>query len=153
MKVSKKVAAAVGVGAIAVAGSGVAFAYWSTTGSGSGSATVGSNYATALKITNDALTAAQTAALVPGGSTTLSVHVQNTNSGSAKDGQVTGTVAVHGSPANCSAADFSITPITGGDTIASGATKDYTTTLSFADSAVSQDGCKGATLDITWASA
>ncbi|HET9330429.1 MAG TPA: hypothetical protein VFO23_07890 [Steroidobacteraceae bacterium] len=134
----------------------VAYAYWTTAGAGSGSSTVASNFANSLLITNDAPTAAN---IVPGGSTSVTVHVKNPsgNPGTAFVNSISGVVSLPSpNPANCSAADFTVDTIdttAANDTIASGATVDYTTTLHFANQAtVNQDGCKSVVLSIAWSS-
>jgi hypothetical protein len=148
----QKIATALGAGAIAVAGAGTAFAYWSTSGSGTGTATVTNGYASNVTITNGALAGA----LVPGGSTTLPVTVTNPNAGAAKVGAVSGSVSgIVGSPANCSASDFTIDPTSVVGLVQPGALNAVTVsaTIHFADdTANSQDGCKGASLSITWSS-
>jgi hypothetical protein len=148
----QKIATALGAGAIAVAGAGTAFAFWSTSGSGTGTASVANGYASNVSITNGAVSGA----LVPGGSATVPVTVTNNNSGTATVGAVSGSVTgIVGSPANCSASDFTIDPTSAVGVVQPGVANAVVTsaTIHFADNTTtSQDGCKGASLSITWSS-
>jgi hypothetical protein len=154
-KISKrKVAATIAITAILIGGGGAAaIAYWSAGGTGSGSATTG----TSANITvNETV---PTANLTPGGTTVaLSGTFTNTNSGPVTITSVTATITGTSNP-SCLASDYSLS--NGGvATVPSGATSIPTgtnvgawsgLTLAMANTALDQNACKGATVNVTYA--
>lgn len=155
MRKSTKITAAVGGAAIAVATAGTAYAYWSTTGSGTGSATTSSGASN--------LTIAQTSILsnmYPGDSAqTISGTVKNNAANSAYVSKVTVSIASVTQAANatgsCDATDYTLASpeMTVAKDIASGATENFSgATIKFNNKASAQDGCKGATVNLAYAS-
>ena len=138
------------VGTVIVAGAGAAFAYWTTTGSGTGSATNASSNGTIT------LHAAFAAGLTPGASQTVTYTADNGGTTSLRVTTITPTVSIDAThvTAGCLVGDFTIPATTSNTTVAAGAsgTAAGTGTLTFADTGVNQDGCKGATVTLTLAS-
>ena len=130
----------------------VAIAFYSTVGSGEGNATTADNYANDLVISNTE--PAET--LVPGSEVQITGEIANDNPGSAKVGTITGSVtdATEVLTGTCAIADFTIDNIvlSGSDVIPANDSVGFTADLNMADTAVSQDACKGAELDIDWSS-
>jgi hypothetical protein len=145
----------VGILAISVA----AFAYWTTSGSGSGSATAGSD--AGVTVSGDPANG-----IYPGGSSAVTTVVTNSSSTQAQhvsNLHVTITIDSAHATAGCDAADFTYKA----DSEASGASNPHTVTLNqdiaagshldvdgkvfMADTAVSQDACKGATIELAYA--
>ena len=147
-KLNKKIAIGVSVAAIVAIGGGTAFAYWSTTGSGSGSATTASSNGTIV------LHAAFLDGLTPGASETVTYTADNVGSSSLRVGTITPTVSIDAAHSTCLAADFTILPTASNTTVLAhtSAVAAGSGTLSFADTAVNQDGCKGAVVTLTLAS-
>jgi hypothetical protein len=117
-----------------------AYAYWTASGTGAGTASVGTDNGVNIVVTDTG------AALYPGGSATITFHVQN-NSGSSSVmvGKVVQDGPVTGLPVGCSPADFSFADVTLNESVAaSGNGADHTGTLSMANSASNQDACKNA---------
>jgi len=117
-----------------------AYAYWTASGTGAGTATVGTDSGVTIAVTNTG------AALYPGGSATITFHVQNDSSSSAVTvGKVVQDGPVTGLPVGCSAADFSFADVTLNESVAaSGNGANHTGTLSMANTASNQDACKNA---------
>jgi hypothetical protein len=139
--------------AVVVIGAGSAFAYWSTTGTGSGT---GSTSAGASN-----LTIAQTTvfdAFYPGDSAqTISGTVTNNAANSAYVNSVTVSISsVTGAGVGgCDATDYTLaSPVMAvGSDIVSGGSSTFTgATLKFNNKATNQDGCKGATVHLAYAS-
>jgi hypothetical protein len=141
--------------AVVVIGAGSAFAYWSTTGSGTGT---GSTSAGA-----SSLTIAQTnafAAFYPGDSAqSITGTVTNGATNSAYVNTVTASIAsvtkATGATGACDASDYTLTtPVaTVQLDVAAGATVPFSgATLKFNNTAANQDGCKGATVNLAFAS-
>ncbi|MGN8132507.1 hypothetical protein [Paenarthrobacter sp. 22069] len=149
MTKKNKIAAVAASAALVAVGGGAAYAYWSTTGSGSGSAAAAAGTSpVAINVTIDS------GDMTPGGPVkTITYTAKNPNSGSTQvtltDPQVTFDTAHSG----CSAAWFTATlPSPAGPTTVPGnnvTTALGTGTLTFSDSAASQDACKGATITVT----
>jgi hypothetical protein len=149
-KFSRKTAVAAGAAVVLAVGGGVAFAYWSTTGSGTGSAANASANGVVV------LHAAFADGLTPGGSATVTYTADNDGSSSLSVGTITPTVSIDAAhvTAGCLVDDFTISPTTSNTTVpahTSGVAAG-TGTLTFADTAVNQDGCKGAVVTLTLAS-
>ncbi len=157
-KFSNKKIAAVAVGAVALTGTGVAYAYWTTSGSGTGSA--------AAAAANGVFTVTPSwaaNALHPGGdedvtftvknnSTESDLHLTSIRLASGANGEPAGVVVAKaaGNDGDCVASDFTMADVAVGRTVAAGETVTLTQKgdLNFANSALSQDGCKGATITL-----
>lgn len=115
-----------------------AYAYWTASGTGQGTASVGTDNGVTIVVTN------MGAALYPGGSATVTFHVQNdSTSASVMVGKVVQDGAVTGLPGSCPAADFSFGDVTLNESVAaSGNGPNHTGTLSMANTASNQDTCK-----------
>lgn len=142
--------------AAVVIGAGSAFAYWSTTGSGSGT---GSTSAGASN-----LAIAQTTvftAFYPGDSAqTISGTVTNNATNSAYVNSVTVSIAgvtqAVGAVGTCDSTDYTLaSPVmsVAADVAAAGTANFTGATLKFNNKvAANQDGCKGATVNLSYAS-
>ncbi|MFG1912545.1 hypothetical protein [Kribbella sp. NPDC048928] len=138
-----------------VIGAGSAFAYWSTNGSGSGTG------ATSAGASNLTITQTSTIAnMFPGDTAqTISGTVKNNATNTAYVNSVTVSIAsvtkAAGATGTCDATDYTLAdplmPV--GTDIDAGATAPFTgATLKFNNKATSQDGCKGATVNLSYAS-
>ena len=144
---SKKGLALLAVLAIVAISAVGAYAYWTTTGSGTGSAANASSNGTIL------LHASFAPGLTPGASEPVSFTADNTNTSSLRVGTVTSVVST--SAVGCLAADFTVPAAVENQTIpasTSGVALGTGSTISFADTAVNQDACKGATVTLTLSS-
>jgi hypothetical protein len=137
-----------GTATLALASGGVAFAYWTSSGSSTGTAAAG---------TTSSVTIAQTGTitgLYPGGpAKTIAIDITNPNGGAVTLAGVTATVSGTSDP-GCTALDFAISgPVYGGGVIAGGAiTPASGATISMLNrTAVNQDACKGATINLAFA--
>jgi hypothetical protein len=143
-------------GAVALVTAVGAYAYWTNGGSGSGSATTG---------TNAAITVTQTATpsgLYPGGpAAALSGKFDNGNSGSVFVNTVSATIASVTGPNidgthPCVAADYQLNgfPVTVNAQVAAGTAVGAWTggSIQLLNPATNQDGCKGATVNLTYTS-
>ncbi|MFF0343959.1 hypothetical protein [Kribbella sp. NPDC004875] len=138
-----------------VIGTGTAFAFWSTTGTGAGSATTSagaSNLAIAQTSTITNMFPGDTAQTIAG-------TVTNNASNSAYVNTVTVSIAsvtkADGVTGTCDATDYTLaTPVmTIAKDLAAGATETFTgATIKFNNKATSQDACKGATVNLAYAS-
>jgi hypothetical protein len=146
-KPSKKALAVVTAVAL-LAGGGTAFAYWTTTGSGTGSATNASANGTIV------LHAAFANGLTPGASQTVTYTADNAGTSSLYVGTITPTVSIDAGHSGCLVGDFTIPATNSNTTVAAGASgvAAGTGTLTFANTALNQDGCKGAIVTLTLAS-
>lgn len=146
----KTVVVATGV-VIVLAGSGVAFAYWTAGGTGTGTAATG---------TNVAITAVQTStvsAMKPGDlAQPLNGNFSNTNTSPVYVTSVTASITgVAGGAGSCDATDYTLaTPIMSVNAEVSAGTAQGAwtgATIKFNNKAsVNQDGCKGATVTLTY---
>lgn len=155
MRKFTKKTVAVATGAVVVlAGSGVAFAYWTAGGSGTGTAATG---------TSVPITAVQTStvpAMKPGDSALpLTGNFNNTNAGPVYVTSVTASIAsvtkATGAPAGtCDDTDYTLaTPImsVNAEVPAGSAQGTWTgATIKFNNKASNQDGCKLATVTLTY---
>jgi hypothetical protein len=154
------------IGAVLVGG-GIAVAYWSTTGSGTGSAAAGSDVP--VTVVQDSTVAG----LAPGApAKDLDFTVSSTATGPQQISNVAVSVSsvtkAVGAPAGaCTAGDFSVTqpskpsagtpvsiPAGGSVSFTSGAGGAQANTgakVAMINSAANQDGCKGATLVLSYA--
>jgi hypothetical protein len=133
-----------GLAVFLVLGAIGAYAYWTTGGSGSGTATAGT--------TTDNLTIASPSVtgITPGSSTPVTVTVTNPNSYSVHVDTVSTVITT--SDVGCLPADFTFPAKVLTTTIAPLGTASFTQDLVFADTGVSQDPCKGATITLTYSS-
>ncbi|WP_305787634.1 hypothetical protein [Symbioplanes lichenis] len=133
---------------------GTAFAYWTTSGAGTATSTAGTN--TAVTVTGVGATG-----LTPGGTAqpiTFTINnpgttAQYISSVAVSIASVTKASGATGS--DCTAADFTLTqPNAINEDIASGS-KSYGSTqgakIAMINTAVNQDGCKGATINLAFA--
>ena len=134
------------IAALVVAGAAIAF--WTSSGTGQGTATVG----TSSGLPISAVTFGNT--LYPGGKSPVSFTITNSSANSAITvAQVAadtsfGATGVTGLPGGCLAADFTFPTFTVNQSIPAGGTLNLTVPtaggLAFANTAVNQDACKGA---------
>ncbi len=139
-----------GLSAVAVLGAvGGAIAYWSVSGSGTATGTAGSPGTITLSgtIANG---------LVPGGSEPVTLTASNSGSAPIKVQTIhLVSVAVDAGHSACVTADFTMPDVTENESIpgnASNHSLPTTGTLSYANTAVSQNACEGATLTLTLSS-
>ena len=144
----KQKALVAGVAAAALGTSGVAYAYWTTTGSGSGTGTVAATNGTL------ALTASfPTVGLYPGGAVAVTYKASNAGATDLQVGTVHAVVTT--SDVDCLPGDFTIPDVIENQVILAGATNVTLAnagTLTFANTALNQDDCKGATITLTLSS-
>ena len=135
------------VAALAVAGA--AFAYWTGTGSGTGSGTVGTNGTVTL-------TGTVASGIAPGTSKSVSFTAANSSTSPIRVTTVhLDSVAADGAHSGCVTADFTMADVTENHQVPAGATAEALPTngsLVYANTAVNQDACKGATLTLTLSS-
>jgi hypothetical protein len=138
------------LGVVAALGiAAAAFAYWTTSGSGTGTGSVGTASPRTVTGTIDN-------ALVPGGSSSVTLTANRDANSSYKIGAITGAVSVDSAhaTAGCLAGDFSFTGPSALQTVdAQSGTNGTTQTLtpgsiSMTNSSANQDACKGAALSI-----
>jgi hypothetical protein len=146
-KTRRRVLVAVVSATAVLAAGGVAFAYWTTSGSGSGTAVVAGDVQTLT------LHATTTGELRPGSSVPVAFSADNQSSGSLRVGTVH-LVSIVADPdhAGCSVADFTMPDVVADQDVPAKSNAVALTvagTLSFADTAVDQSACKGATLTLT----
>lgn len=128
-----------------------AYAYWTQAGSGTGSADTGTSVA--LTIEQDTVVTG----LAPGApAVALEGSITNPGTGTVRVASVTVAIAsVTGGDGVCTAANYAIanpTDSTTGD-IAGGASVDWSgPTIRMVDTGVNQDGCKNATVNLTYSS-
>jgi hypothetical protein len=145
----------VAAAATLVIGAGSAFAYWSTQGSGSGT---GSTSAGASD-----LAIAQTSTIAnmfPGDSAqTITGTVANHATNSAYVNSVTVSIAsvtqAAGATGTCDSSDYTLanpTMSVATDVAAGGSANFSGATIKFFNKATNQDGCKGATVNLSYAS-
>lgn len=127
------------------------YAYWSITGSGSATTAVGT--ASNGTVT---LTASIPNGIYPGGTRTVSYSASNTSSTDAHIGTVSVTgITVDAGHSTCVTGDFSVADTVQNVTVPAGASNQAlptTGSLVYANTALSQDACKGATLTLTLSS-
>jgi hypothetical protein len=147
----KKLVALSGIAVLAIAGG--AYAYWTGSGTGGGSATVGTSGAVVV-------TATVAPGITPGNSEPVSFAAANATTSAITVSTVHFVSATaDGAHAGCVGTDFTMPDVdeTDGGTppvghaVPAGATAEALPaggTLSYADTAVSQDLCKGATMTL-----
>jgi hypothetical protein len=127
---------------------GGAYAYWTTTGAGTGSATNASSNGTLV------LHATFAAGLTPGATEAVAFTADNAGTSSLRVGTVTSVVSIDAPHVTlgCLVGDFTVAPVIENQTIAkatSGVALLVPGSIAFADTALNQDGCKGATITLT----
>jgi len=135
------------VAAVAAIGT-TAFAYFTTTGSGSGSATVGTSSAVTLHGT-----AAST--LYPGTTSVVNFTVDNPSAGHQYVATIhLVSVTTDAGHSSCVTTDFTMPDVTVNQDFPNGSGQSVTPTgtLTMANTASSQDGCKGAPLTLNLSS-
>ncbi len=151
MRLTKKSKAVVaGVSMLGLVGTGTAYAYWSTSGSGTGTATTSTGAASLLVSQGTAISN-----MYPGDAAqSINGTVKNTAANSAYVTAVTASITVTPLGAGtCDATDYTLaSPIMAvGSDVAAGATVPFSgATLKFNNKATNQDGCKGATVNLTY---
>lgn len=141
-KISKKTVAAL-TAALLIIGGG-AYAYWTTTSAGTGAAPNASSNGTIT------LTATFAPGLTPGASIPVTYTASNPGTSKLFVGTISHVVST--SNALCLPADFTIANVVSDTTVAAGAFNTPiagTGSLAFADTAINQDACKGATVTLT----
>ncbi len=146
MKITRKKSLVVGIVAASLLG-GSAIAYWTTTGAGTGSATVGNSNGT---ISLTAIVAGP--AIVPGEARGVTFTASNAGSSNLYVGDITlASVSVDAGHPLCAVADFTMANVTSNTNVLAGATGQSVTglgSLVFANTALNQDPCKGATITL-----
>jgi hypothetical protein len=151
----KVVVALVSAGLVAASG-GAAYAYWTSGGTGTGTATAGTTVGVAI-------TGTVAGTIYPGGTFTVVLKANNTNSSTVKIGTVSATgfavtggndaTACNALIADATVADFSMANVAENQTLAAATNNIALTnngTLVFTNSVTeNQDACKGAALTIT----
>jgi hypothetical protein len=144
--INKKRAVAVLIGLTAVAITAVAVAFWTGTGTGTGEATVGESGAVAL-------TGTVAEGIAPGTAEPVAFTAANPSESPVQVGTVhLVAVAVDGAHATCEVADFSMVDVAENHQVPAEATVEplpNAGSLVYANTCVSQDTCKGATLTLT----
>jgi hypothetical protein len=150
---TKRTVVATTVAFLLIGGGTAAFAYWSTSGSGTGSAATSAGAANLL-VTQTAAPTNLAPGVAAGG---ISVDVKNQAANDVVVNQVVVSIAsVTGGAGACSAADYTLTnPVmtNGAGALAAGATVAFSgATLGFNNDPLnSQDGCKGASVNLAYA--
>jgi hypothetical protein len=128
---------------------GAAVAYWTGGGSGSGTAGVGTNGSVTL-------TATVTPGITPGNNVPVSFTAAN---GTSSPIQVTtvhlASITPDAGHSACNVADFTMADVTANHQVPANATTEplpNNGTLAYANTAVNQDACKGATLTLALSS-
>ena len=136
----------VGLLAVGVA----AYAWWSASGSGSASGQTAGGNASAV----NAVTTSSLNGLFPGGSVPISGNFNNSGNGnSVHVNGLTAAISVTPTAGNtCAASNYSVTglSVTTPDVAANSSGGAFSGTLNMADLASNQDGCKGATVTLTY---
>jgi len=152
-KISKKTLTIVFAVALTLGGAGVAFAYWTADGTGSGTAATG---------TTDSLVVNQTSVITgmgPGvAAQTLAGNFDNPNDGPTYVTTVTASITgVTGGEGSCTAADYTLSDATmdvNAEVPKGDGMGNWTgATIAFNNTAANQDGCKGATVNLSYAAA
>jgi len=143
----RKFMAIAAVTCLAVAGG--AYAYWSGTGSGTGTASVGSGGTVTLAATI-------TDESSPGTSVPVTFTAANATGSAIQVGDVSLVgVAADAGHSTCETDDFTMAPVTENHLVPAGATVEALPndgSLAYANTGVSQDACKGATLTLSLSS-
>jgi hypothetical protein len=159
MRNSKRIKIVAG-GTAVLMGGGIAFAYWTTTGDGTGTA---STSAGASNLSFSQTVAQQSLGLYPGQAPqTIAGTVTNENASGGQYQYVTSVTAAiasvdkaEGADGVCGISDYEITDGTMavGQNLAPGDSIAFTgAKIAFVNKATDQDGCKGATVNLTFTS-
>ena len=145
-RLSKRTWVAIAI-VLAIAMSAIgAFAYWTTTGSGNGSASVAASNGTVT------LHGSAPTNLYPGGSSSVTFTADNAGSSNLYVGTIhLAGVTADGGHASCDTSDFTMADVTSNTMVPagqSGFALGGTGTLDYANTAVNQDACKGASLTL-----
>ncbi|MCU1517519.1 MAG: hypothetical protein JWQ75_2240 [Pseudarthrobacter sp.] len=156
MSKKNKIVAVAAAAVLTSVGGGVAFAFWTTTGSGNGSAATGSN--TSIDVVQTSVVGG----LEPAGAAqTLSGNFNNPNSSPVYVTDVVASItSVTQAPdavGTCGASDFTLaneTMLVGAEVGSGDGVGSWSgATLAFNNKAdTNQDGCKGATVNLSYAS-
>jgi len=143
---SKKTWVVIGI-VLAIAMSAIgAFAYWTTTGAGTGSASVASSNGTVT------LHGSAGTPLYPGGSSSVSFTADNAGASNLFVGTIhLASVSADAGHASCNTADFTMADVTSNTMVPAGQSGFALTgsgSLLYANTAVDQSACKGATLTL-----
>ena len=133
----------------AVAIAGLAYAYWTGSGSGTGTGTAGTSGTVTI-------TGAVAPGISPGTAEAVSFTAANSSDSPIRVTTVhLESIAVDGAHATCVTSDFTMADVTENHQVPSGATVEplpVNGSLVYANTAVNQDACKGATLTLTLSS-
>jgi len=136
--------------AACLAAAGAAYGYWTTTGAGIGTATVASAGGTVV------LHGVAADPLVPGGASAVTFTADNPGPSSLYVTRIhLEGVSADAAHVGCAVADFAMPDVVSGTLVPAGATGvalSGSGTLAMADTAVSQDACKGAALTLALSS-
>jgi hypothetical protein len=140
----------IAVGAIAlVAVAGLAYGYWTGTGSGTGTGTAGTSGTATI-------TGTIASGVAPGENRAVSFTAANASNSPIQVSTVhVVSIAADSGHASCATADFTMADVTENHQVPAGATVDALPndgSLVYANTAVNQDACKGATLTLTLSS-
>jgi hypothetical protein len=139
----------VAIAIVVLAVAGAAVAYWTGSGSGSGSGDVGTSGTVTL-------TATVADGSAPGVNVPVSFTAANPSDSPIRVSTVhLVSVAADAEHASCETDDFSMVDVTQDHEVPAGATAEplpQNGTLAYANTAVNQDACKGATLTLTLSS-
>ena len=134
------------LGIVVLAGAGAAIAYWSGSGTGTGTGTAGSGGTVTL-------TGTVAAGSAPGVSVPVTFKAANATTSPIRVSTVhLVNVTVDAGHSGCVTTDYTMPDVTQGFEVPAGATAAGLPTsgsLTYANSAVSQDACKGATLTLS----
>ena len=150
----KKVVAVAAAAGLTLGIASAAFAFWTTSGAGNGDATTQSSNGTlTLNVSADSTN------LYPGGSAPVTITATNNSTGTSLKVTTVSfdhlTVDATHVTAGCLAGDYSVGTVTSTPAVvAPGATSGTvgSATLSMANTALNQDGCKGATVTLYFTS-
>jgi hypothetical protein len=143
-RTKKRIIIAVGVAIVALIAAIAGYAYWSTTGAGTASGDAGTTQALVLH-------GSFPAGIYPGGTEPVTFTVDNPNPGNAQLGTIhLVSVTPDAGHSSCLGTDFGMADVAVNAEITpgTGRTVTPTGTLTYTDTAVSQDACKSATLTL-----
>jgi hypothetical protein len=154
MRKSTKILGALGASAVVLSTAGVAYAYWSTSGTGAGSATTDAGTAN-LTVTHVSAPTNMAPGVAAG---SFAVDVTNNADATAMVNKVVVTISgvtkAPGAVGSCTSSDYSLsgTLTNAAGQLAKNATAHFTGgSLGFNNDPLNnQDGCKGATVNLTY---
>ena len=143
----KKLIAGAAAVAVALGISGAAYAFWTTSGAGTTTATV------ALSNGSLVINATVAPGIYPGGTADVAFTADNSNATDLQIGTLhLVSVQADGAHSGCDTSDFTMADVVESQTIlnnTAGTALAHDGTLVYANTGVSQDACKGATLTLT----